>query len=704
MKGLVKLAVAIAVAGSAKADEFTPRAIVSYEIFKAGQTTTAGFRQSYDLRLERMISAPSIVRLFVRAEDFRGTLDSGLTSNDSRWRRLQPGGELVYSLGTIRLQTAYQLQHEEAGSENSSSERDRENASLRFGWLPDRAPSLSVQAQRSRTTDGALDIDYIDDRVHASSDYNWRQFSIGVREIYSHSADSRFAFRRDSYMHAAQAAFEDQYFGGKLLLSATTQGALYSIDEALTRRGSSSVPTPIAYGRAAVSVDETPLDGRDRPPAANALLNDDDVRTSAGIAIGPEGQSFVNIVLDLARVSEVDEIRLFVRDPRGDPARRAGTVLWDAYSSQDGVLWTLIADGASRFDEPLSAYRVSFTQIRARWVKVVSFGVEVETAFVTEADVFYHTTLTADSRHTDTRLVSTSGTVSAQPTAWLNVSYNALLNSFEQEPDDRERFSGDDASHAASLQFDPWKKLVSTIRYVRRAADETRTLPQRSENWMATLAFTPLQTLNLTLEADRLHEDNQGREIDTDTVSFTAFARLLPALDLTLNGGSRGHRFDEDREATSRFVSATVRAQLTRSLRLQLSGSTEEIEGDLAVGLPGIPIGTESRWYGDVHWRPGQPFALSTRVGWVSTRELSGFAQRYRVEWYPFSGGTVSFGAMYDQDVDPNTNRRSSRLMLTPRWAMNRHAYLDMNYTSIRSSGDFDLETESFNVALTLTK
>jgi hypothetical protein len=256
----------------------------------------------------------------------------------------------------------------------------------------------------------------------------------------------------------------------------------------------------------------------------------------------------------------------------------------------------------------------------------------------------------------------------------------------------------------AAIQFDPSKKISSTVRYVRRSANQSRTLPQRSENLGGALTFTPLSTLYVTLEADALRDDNQGRQIETETRSVSVFARLLPTLDVTVAGGTRDHQFDLDRQATSRFISATMRAQVTRTVRLQISGSSEEMDGDLAVDLPGIPRGRDSRWFGDIYWRPGQPFALSSRFGWVSTEELSGITQRYRVEWYPFSGGALVFGATYDQDIDPNTNRRSSRLMVTPRWTLNRHAYLDMNYTSVRSSGDFELETESFNVSLTLTK
>jgi len=65
----------------------------------------------------------------------------------------------------------------------------------------------------------------------------------------------------------------------------------------------------------------------------------------------------------------------------------------------------------------------------------------------------------------------------------------------------------------------------------------------------------------------------------------------------------------------------------------------------------------------------------------------------------------VSLGGSYDQDIDPTVNRRAKRMILNPRWMMNRWVMLDLNYTSIITTFETNAyHDRTFFATVTLTK
>src|SRR6185369_1340408 len=114
------------------------------------------------------------------------------------------------------------------------------------------------------------------------------------------------------------------------------------------------IPTQVTIARGLYGVDDTPSDNRDHPLAPIPALIDNNLNGGAGINLGPDGVSFQNIAADLGRIDRVDEIRILVRDAGGNPLRNGGgPVTWDAYTSQDGQLWTPLAGARTTFSAPL---------------------------------------------------------------------------------------------------------------------------------------------------------------------------------------------------------------------------------------------------------------------------------------------------------------------------------------------------------------
>jgi hypothetical protein len=58
------------------------------------------------------------------------------------------------------------------------------------------------------------------------------------------------------------------------------------------------------------------------------------------------------------------------------------------------------------------------------------------------------------------------------------------------------------------------------------------------------------------------------------------------------------------------------------------------------------------------------------------------------VEWYPFAGGTIGIGTIYDEDVDIDGGmRKFRRLQILPQWAINPNVSLNINYNLLNLGG-----------------
>ncbi len=695
-------------AAAAQAQDLSVRAIESYQNFDNGLFATAGLRQTYDLRLERALTDPVTFRLSLRLEDFRSANDLAdlpASARHSHGLLLQPGGEFLYSLQAIQAQFNYDLlrQSNESGSVQDTRRIERQTG--RFAWRPDGFPTISFDGTRHHARDDASKLNTTDTLGQMSVGYDWRHLRVAAVERATQYNDGHYDFARRTHDQQGLISYNQAFFDGKLTAVADVNGTKSRFQERATAGGPVLIPAPVTIARADSGIDDTPLDDRDRPLLPNPALVDNNFNVSAGIAIGPEGQSYWNIAFDLGRFTQIDEIRVHVRDAANNAVRRGGGVRWDLYRSEDGILWTPMPSQAL-FDLAQSLYTISFKQVTVRWLKIISFGVESDPTFVTETTAAFHTLLAANEvRTTDMQLLSSTASVGTRPLRWLWLAYNGLYNNSQQRPSNRPAFSSRDTDHTATVEIAPSRSFTLTTRIDKRTLEQTSAPLQTLQSITGVARYLPIRQFDVSVEATNQNEVSQGKTIDMSTTMLHLSARILPSLDLRGTIGRQRQDFvTDDRMADGHFANGSLTAQLTRTLRLMIDGgisrTTYSGTGDVVQGLPPA---RDDRASAEFYWRGGQPLALGVRIGHVSTDQLSTTTQRYRVEWYPFGGGTVSIGMTYDEDVDPYANRTSKRMMVAPRWVMNRHAILDFNYTFIDTSGLFATRTRSFYTTLTLT-
>ncbi len=698
-------------ASVAAADDFSGRGQVSFQKYDFGGRIESGLRQSYNVGLDRGFTGTSRLRVFFRADDFQGSTERTLSAftEKSQSRQYQPAVELLVDTDTLRilLRGDYLADRSQRGELQTERATERSFANLR--WDPVGLPSLMVIAQRNATKEGAAQTAGTDESASAILQYPWRGLTTSAEARYVRSADDRVGYERSMKSYGASAGYAYATPGGRFSLSADAS-ALQSIsDERATGAEATLVPIPVPISRAVYGVDETPADTRDPALSPHPALDDGDINTSAAIALGPDGVSFQNIGFEIGRTERVDEVRIIVRDPVGNPLRTGGgPVTWDAYISEDGLLWRPLPGVTSSFDDIRSLYSITFEPVLARWLKVVNFGVNSEATLVTEAQAFFHRIVApGGGRNGDQQSWNAGLALSFRPFRRLTLAYAGSYSALNQNYAAFASTGSTSGDHRASADYALARLWSLRGHFTTRDVHTYDGAGERSDTWLTALEYTPTRRLQLTAETSRQTQTLLGVPNTIDTVALRAYGQALRSVSFTLDLGMQGQTIEgQSLPARRTFLNLSSAARLTRTTRLQVSAAHQSAvsqSNDPATVLLGPT--RDDRLYGELIWQPGRPLLVNARIGYVSGETISGMTQRLRVEWRPFGGGTVSLAGTWDEDIDPMSDRRARRVIFSPRWAMNRFVTVDVNYTAVATAiGPTTDEQKTLFATVTVTR
>ena len=675
---------------AAAQDDLTGRAIFSYQTLASDFYSTSGFHQTYDVRLQRALTDVFRYRLSFRGEGNDGTsrLEDAYDSK-ATFRQYQPGAEILYTLSAFQLQGNYDEIRTTSESAGVSGGRALQRMTGRFTWRPDDLPTFTLYGERRRAKDALAAIDNTEDSLFQALDYTRKGLSLGENARYQTLDDGGAMFARKSTDMQGTARYESSFFGGRASVSASVLAGLTRLDERAKSGQAVSIALRVAIPRAQYARDDTPLDGRDKPLADLPGLIDGDFARPAGIPLGPDGTSYQNIAVDMGRFVQLDTFKVHVRDLDGHAVKDGGLIRFDAFRSDDGLSWVPLPGGArTSFDVAQSLYAVEFVLLNARFLKIVSFGTNVLDTQVTELEVFQHQSFAAgETKRTDIRLASGTATVSGKPAEWLTLSYYGLFNANQQTSTTRAKLATNDSDQIVSVDVNPVQRVSVIARYEKRSVSQTDGYSQSLDAASAILHASPLRTLDATVEYRRSKEDLAGRLSTSNGLSGNLYLRLLKSLDVSVNASLQKEDTSSDSHpATHTTFTGVAYAQLTDDLKVTANASFQRTSyengfpGDNETGLL-LPASRDARYWAEVYFRPGPQLALTARFGYASSAAFSGLTQSYRVEWYPFARGTVSIGTVYDEDLDAVSNRRFRRVQLLPRWTLNKHAAIDLNYT-----------------------
>ncbi|MBP1643420.1 MAG: type domain protein, partial [Acidobacteria bacterium] len=699
-------------AGAGRAQTLDGQIFLSWQRYDAGTLVTDGLRQHYDLRLSESFSDALQFRLLLRADDdSSGTTQVG-TRSTRDFRQLQPGLEMTLGLPTLSVYALVDQLHTETGTSDSPQTFDRRLDRLlgSLTYSPEGLPSLAVNGYRRRSREDGTGRRIEDSIGTARLEYLWRGLRAAAYADVNQFTDSEAGFAREDRGLRGELGWGGALAGERLSLQVDALAYSGRLEERPIEGGTES-RRPVVLAEGWDAHDETPADSTDRPLAVNPRLRDGDLGRAAGVPLGPEAQAFLALAASFNRFAQVDELQVVARDPAGNPVTSGGPVTWDVFTSLDGVLWSALpAPAQTGFDPQLGLWRITFDEVSVRWIKAVAFFVNTVPTEVTELLAFDRRALGPDGPlDTEIERTSVATSMSWRPGSRFTLSWNALFDESRELPEGEERIDQRDTTQYLTGLWEPRQgtSLLTQLGTNRSTRTEDgEDLDQGYDSALAVFTLAPNQNLVGSLEAART-ENFTGEIARNTTDRFFAhgFGRLWGSLELTLDAGLTRQTSElVDGSIETPSVAALMRAQLTRTLRLHVSGSYQRPRATGALAALNALRDSDVRWYADLFWRPGDELGLGARFGSASDGEESTPIQGYRVEWRPFPGGALTVTALYDENVDPSYDRHSRRLLFSPSWRLNPSLTLRFDYLYLQSRGPgYDSEVESSFVALVWT-
>jgi hypothetical protein len=702
----------MAARGAARADNaWSGRALVSYGGTSAAQTETRGLNQSYDGLARLKLTSVLDGQLQLRYDDSRSAneLASG-ASTRSTAQLLQPRALLEYRLHPVDLSVGYDLALSQGGSNTSDvsrglTQRMYGSAAVSPESLPSARLTLTRYTSRSlekpgelRNTTGQLALSHLAGPVRMSQS-----------TLATWMTDTRSTVSTRTVQPSGSVAYETNIRGASLMTSYT----IAYTDTA--QRSMTGLPVNALVEqtpqRGLYAITDQPGDTTGQSFESRGRLIDNDLEVSAGISVGGDAVPHQNIAIDMGRVVVLDALRLWLRTAGGFPVQYDRTsIIWFVYASNDGNLWTPIAEASSAFDDSLSRIDFTLPPTTGRYFKVVNFGVANPTeAFVTELEGLQM--VQVDPRavtRTTALLQSAFFSASAPVLPKLQLSTQGMLSRASQSSP-RSTFGSSGWSLMGSATAGPFHddRLSASVDHEFRGSDITMGGSRFGWQSSARAQYRVVDPVTVAAQAHRTMEEGAADRMDAIGGQFVWSATLLPTtLELSGTAGFDRVQTLPDAVETDRLSASTsIAARIWPSLTL--SGGASVQTGEVrqpASAIVLFPQPPASRTYsGTASYRPHERLQLAATVSYLDRSELSGVTQQYRIAWNPFPGGSFRLGLSYDQSIDAINGNRLSRFVVLPSWQLNRHTSLDGSYSdTVRTRPEPSSHVHTFFVGLTV--
>jgi len=705
------LALALALVGSpVAARDLDAQADLFWGRNEVGPARDEYLRQTYYLGWRRQVTDPISYRLSLRLEFDQGTQVVEHRRTPLWAEGWEPTAAISWRLESFALMGAYRRTSRTTSVGLARDTSVIERADLGLWVAPFTDGSVTLGLDRLGYT--ATAVESQDDRLSLGFRYAHGALALDNQNRLQHYQDARSGLWRTSMGPRLTVSW-----GGELSERLTTSLS-YAFDYFRTEQvvHSSTVTTVATEVQGAMGLyldDDLPLDTASMPPLPALVDRVFDV--PVGVSLGPGGSSYQNLGLDLGRTTPTDEVRVHVRSSLGLPVLLGGPISWTAYWSLDGLHWVAVDGVSSSYSEGMSAWQVTFPRVAARYVKVVSFGVNTVDTQVTELQAFVHETFVPDRAQVTTTVRQTLGVgLGWRPWTWLKVGYSGLLDASAVTPPGGSVRWTTDLSNAGTAAAGPFRGLTPELSISQDTSRQPFGQSQSSLGVTGALRYQPIEQAGGSLELNRtdawVTPSTAFRVTPTvHTVTHTGTARGQAAPWRTLTGTlSVALSAQEiDGGGTTRYVTpnAHVTAKVTRDLDLDLDLSAQQVlsrVGDTSAqeAIPFIRVLTYARTVLEARYHPSPQLYVQANGGWLGSEGRGGAVRNLRVNWAPFPEGSLRLTFDYVHDVDPFTGNTLRRMTAGPDWKLNPHATLRFSYNVV--SGGTQVGQESLLLTFTL--
>ncbi len=693
--------------GFLRAQDIGGRALLTYQETHSEDVNTRDFTQNYELRLKKSVTPAFEYRFFIRWQDTMGKIEEeGRPEQRNRGQFLQPSVDFLFNFEPFEFRTGYEFTRtKNRPTPGDDTIQEQKRFFNRLTWRPEGLPSISIQFDRKTNQDRRA-LDTIDTDLNTTADYGYKALKLFYNFRFNQFEDKSIHFTRKNFDNLGSVGYQDNFLGNRLNITANYNVNFRKGIELAEAGGLTTLPVERLPRKGLFVNDDSPLNNTDHPMVETPSLIDRNLTASTGINIGtPGGISSQNIGVDLGRAFEVSQIHIHVRNSTGGLVPLGGPITWNIYNSSNGVDWPLIVAGATfLFNQTFSRYEINLpSPVTAQFFKVVNLGVNIVDTLVTEIQTFGSDTFEAGEERAQTTFLQTGNlTTMWKPVEKVTLTYDGFFSKLRDKPENKPTFTTTDWNQGITALLEPFRFLAANLRYQKRKSKPSEGQEQSSDFYSAVFDLRFLQTLTSSFSVSQTSDRIDGeKSVTTSAFLLHNAAKLYKEWDVNLDlTYTRSKNFTESQETDSYGISATSFTRLTKNLTW-LSNATSQIS---TVSNPTKQKTRTSQVNTEFFYRPSQQLSLSARWGYLHGEEQSGLVQRYRIDWLPFPEGAIQFTGAYSLDRDQTADQSQSRLSGIVRWNINRHAYLDFNYTrTVQKTVNDTTEVQTFFTTFNIT-
>jgi len=556
------------------------------------------------------------------------------------------------------------------------------------GWRPDGYPATKVQYFRTNTYDTMRSsTDATEDTVQLTSEYRpVRPLYFRYTGTYDDQRDRVQSKDVRTTTHEGRITYGDQFLNKRISVNSEYYVNLQGTD--VSAAGSDNVQFSLSPLAGYSAVTDTPTDV---VLGANPPLVDGNLSAGAGINIGlPAAGTDTrprNIGLDFGADTPVNTLLVFV--DRDLPAEISSAFTWDIYSSSDNKTWVLrqtVPNAA--FGPFLTRFEIRFTTVSARYVKAVTRPLSATVVNAVNFPTIQVTELQAQIGKAASEVQGTSSATAQRfnlnsrvrllesPSLYYELSY--YLNT--KSPGS----TTSDLTNGLSLNHRLGKVFSITARVFREDGKDSD-VSRSSNNYSASLAATPLDTLSHTLTVSGKRETVGGTRNDVDSVFFINTAQLYKGVGATVSAGKSVTRSGTGQRSDETTVSAglSLVPHETVTVNFAYNDRTRKTTGgDNTAETTDLARSAEV----SLAWNPFRTLYLfgSYRVEDLTATGRNRIAN-YSLNWSPFPDGTLRASLNYAETLKTENNEKDRAITPDIRWNISSRSFLDLSWQDLRT-------------------
>ncbi len=567
-----------------------------------------------------------------------------------------------------------------------------------FRWHPLELPPFDLQFSRMNTYDqNRVFEDMTIDTATLSSRYApVHPLKLNYAGSYTDTRDSITSLDIQSINQNAGTTFSNLYWGGRVSLTTGYSGNTSRTETSLQGTGTVDFQVFPQAGYSGVS-DNLILDIL----TVNGDLIDTKTAVSAGVNIGSSLTLAGDTKPREAGVgffspTDVNNVLIWVNQQLTPQV--ASSFSWDIYTSNDNRNWKFLTTvSAAPFGPFENRFSLNFQAVQTQYLKVVTrpLAITVQGAnlpanqniFITEMQVFLKRPATQvrgeSSQSLQTYNLSVRTQILDGPT---NLSHDFS-------------FLGAD-SHATGRPSDTYYTFSNGLNALHRFStvwtgsgriawgESANSDGRRSDlyTWSAVFSALPLKTFRSSIVySGQVSSDNQQRTTD-NALGLNATADLYPGISMTCSGAANDSRQNNGEASTSLNASTSLGLTPNSKVTLNFSASANRLRS-WGGPLPAPTASSSSLMQAGATVRPTETIYLTASVARQSQSSAPSYTlQNYTVNWSPFSGGTLQFYFLYNENLRSDTDTLSKTVGPGLTWRLIPSSTLDLSYANITTT------------------